>query len=106
LKWRLSVKAGPHELGVTFVKDPTTLLETEREPFIARFNMHRHPRTGPAVYQVSITGPFDAKGAGDTPSRHAISEMPRPGHPANAAQEEQRARQILAKLTRRAFRRP
>ncbi len=34
--------------------------------------MHRHPRISPAVYQVSITGPYAAKGPGDTPSRRRI----------------------------------
>ncbi|MEO6569693.1 MAG: DUF1592 domain-containing protein [Opitutaceae bacterium] len=72
LKFRLTVKAGPHDVGVTFPKNPSELLELERQPFIARFNMHRHPRTAPALYQVSITGPFDAQGPGDTPSRRKI----------------------------------
>ena len=72
LKLRVPVKAGPRNIVVTFPKQPTELLETERQPFIARFNMHRHPRTAPALYQVSITGPFDATGPGDTPSRRLI----------------------------------
>ena len=72
LKIRITVKAGPHDVGVTFPKNPSELLELERQPFIARFNMHRHPRTAPALYQVSITGPFDAQGPGDTPSRRKI----------------------------------
>lgn len=72
LKFRVEVKAGPHEVGVAFPKNPSDLLETERQPFIARYNMHRHPRTAPALYQLSITGPFDATGPGDTPSRRLI----------------------------------
>ena len=58
LKLRLAVKAGPHDLGVTFLKNPTELIETLRQPYNAHFNMHRHPRQTPAVYQVTITGPF------------------------------------------------
>ncbi|MEO7597554.1 MAG: DUF1587 domain-containing protein, partial [Opitutus sp.] len=151
LKLRIPVPAGPHELGVTFIKNPTELLETERQPFIARFNMHRHPRTAPALYQVSITGPFDATGAGDTPSRRLIFGAASPaitsgvarvsdplignserapntdrvGHrpallkaayvsssPTNPAaknsptDDEERARNILTPLLRRAYRRP
>ncbi len=112
LKFRLAVKAGPHEVGVTFVKDPSALLETERQPFIARFNMHRHPRTAPALYQVSITGPFDAQGPGDTPSRRQIfgevakSPPLRSAPPWSMADEDTRARQILSPLIRRAYRRP
>ena len=105
LHLRIAVKAGRHDLGVTFVKDPSAVLETERSPFQARFNMHRHPRTAPAVYQVSITGPFDAKGPGDTPSRELIFGGVRPGSDSRPA-EQSAAREILGKLTRRAFRRP
>ena len=65
LKARIPVTAGPHQLGVTFVKNPSELLETKRQPYEAHFNLHRHPRLSPAVYQVSITGPYGASAAGD-----------------------------------------
>ncbi|HJZ55251.1 MAG TPA: DUF1592 domain-containing protein [Gemmataceae bacterium] len=102
LKVRLPVTAGPHDLGVTFLKDPTDLIETLRQPSTSRFNMHRHPRTAPAVYQVTITGPFGAEGPGDTPSRRRIF-ITRPKAP---AEEEACAKQILSALMRRAYRRP
>jgi hypothetical protein len=102
LKARLTVAAGPHQLGVTFLQTSSSLLETRRQPYQAHFNMHRHPRQGPAVYQVSITGPYDAKGAGDTPSRRRIFFC----YPNVPAEEEDCARQILAALLRRAYRRP
>jgi len=105
LTTRLKVKAGPHELGVTFIKDPSVVLETERKPYVARFNMHRHPRTAPALYQVSITGPFEAKGAGETPSRRALFGEGFVA-PKTQAEQESAARGLLAKLTRRAYRRP
>jgi hypothetical protein len=57
LKTRIRVTAGPHKLGVTFLKNPSSLQETKRQPFQAHYNMHRHPRLSPALYQVSITGP-------------------------------------------------
>ena len=47
LKMRVTVRAGPHEIGVTFVKDGSSLLETARQPLQSRFNERRHPRTGP-----------------------------------------------------------
>jgi hypothetical protein len=104
---RVSVKAGPHLVGATFPKNPSLLLETERQPFIARFNMHRHPRTAPALYQLSVTGPFQATGPGDTPSRRLIfgAEAVPPVDSSPAGQEA-RARSILAPLLRRAYRRP
>jgi mono/diheme cytochrome c family protein len=116
LKFRVTVKAGPREVAVTFPKNPTDLLETERQPFIARFNMHRHPRTAPALYQLSITGPFDATGPGDTPSRRLIFGVAANGgavaqnaalvKASSASETEARARQILTPILRRAYRRP
>ncbi len=118
LKFRFPVTAGQHTLGVTFPKDPSAVLENERAPFASQFNMHRHPRTGPAVFQVTITGPFDATGKGDTPSRRLIFGSLSPALPpsvppsstatpaASASTEVSRARPILARLLRRAYRRP
>jgi mono/diheme cytochrome c family protein len=102
LKARIAVTAGPHDLGVTFVQNPSSLLETKRQPSMAHFNLHRHPRVTPAVYQVSITGPYEAKGHGDTPSRRRVFI----GQPTGPADEENCARQILSAVLRRAYRRP
>ncbi len=102
LKVRLPVSAGPHQLGVTFLKNPSSLLETRRQPYLARFNMHRHPRLSPAIYQVSINGPYNSKGPGDTPSRNQIF-VSRPTKP---GEEDQCAERILSTLLRRAYRRP
>ena len=102
LKIRLRAAGGPAELGVTFLKKPFSLLETKRQPYQAHFNMHRHPRVSPAVYQVSITGPYSAAGAGETPSRRRIFVC----RPASPDREEACAKQILATMMRRAYRRP
>jgi hypothetical protein len=103
LKARVKVSAGPHQLGVAFVKKAATpLLETKREPYHARFNMHRHPRQTPAIYQVSINGPYEAKGHGETPSRQRIFTS----KPASPKDEEKCAKQILTALARCAYRRP
>src|SRR5262249_43946082 len=99
---RTSVKAGPHVLTATFLRKSSALIETERQPYIARFNMDRHPRAQPALYSVSITGPFNPTGAGDTPSRRRIFSC----YPQKAAEEDGCAQQILAVVGRRAFRRP
>lgn len=102
LQLRLSVKAGPHDLGVTFVKMPTSVIETLRQPYNSHFNTHRHPRISPAIYQVSILGPLDAKGPGDSPSRRRVM-IARPSSP---GEEESCATKILAALLHRAYRRP
>ncbi|MCA8993721.1 MAG: DUF1592 domain-containing protein [Planctomycetaceae bacterium] len=102
LKARFHASAGPHDIGVAFLKMPSSLLESKRQPLNVHFNMYRHPRLGPAVYQVTISGPFDPQGSSETPSRRQIFiRTP------NAPEEEAEcARQIVRNLMRRACRRP
>src|SRR4030095_8286288 len=102
LNIRLAVPAGPPAVGVTFPKKPSELLETPRQPYQTHFNSYRHPRIQPALYSVTILGPFTATGPGDTPSRRRIFVA----HPANRAQEEASAKTILSALMRKAYRRP
>ncbi|HYV39589.1 MAG TPA: DUF1592 domain-containing protein, partial [Gemmataceae bacterium] len=102
LKARITVKAGPHDLGVTFVQNPASLQETKRQPYQAHWNLHRHPRTAPAVYQVSITGPFKAKGHADMPSRRRIFVS----EPTGPADEDASAKKIISTLLHRAYRKP
>ena len=102
LKIRVPVTAGPHTLGVTFPKKPSLLLETARQPYESHFNYYRHPRIQPAVYSVSIIGPYDSEGAGDTPSRRRVFVC----RPDNPDEEDGCARRILATLMRRVYRRP
>ena len=102
LKLRIVVAAGPHVLGVAFPRKTSALVETERQPYKAFFNMDRHPRVQPAVHSVSITGPFDPGGAGDTPTRRRIFVC----HPASPSQDDACAKTIVSTLARRAFRRP
>jgi Protein of unknown function (DUF1592)/Protein of unknown function (DUF1588)/Protein of unknown function (DUF1595)/Protein of unknown function (DUF1585)/Protein of unknown function (DUF1587) len=105
LKTRLHVTAGPKQVGVTFVKKSMGLLETKRQPYISRYNHHRHPRQSPAIFQVSVTGPFDAKGIEETPSRRQIFSV-RPTDTTDSDSVELAARKILGNLARLAYRRP
>jgi hypothetical protein len=102
LKARIAVTAGPHDLGVTFLQNPHDVLETKRQPYEAHWNLHRHPRPSPAIFQVTITGPYNAKGHGATPSRRRILSC----EPTGPADEEACAKKILADLLRRAYRQP
>jgi hypothetical protein len=54
------------------------------------------------VYQVTVVGPFGAKGPGDTPSRRRIFIAT----PKNPDDEEACAKKILSAVMRRAYRRP
>ena len=105
LKVRVTVSAGPHDIGVTFINDSSSLLEAQRQPLLARFNERRHPRTAPAVDQVSMSGPYAAKGATDTPSRRRIFVC-RPDGRGQRERELECAKTILSTLMRRAYRRP
>jgi mono/diheme cytochrome c family protein len=116
LKIRVPVTAGSHQVGVTFRKNAASLLETARQPLLSHFNENRHPRLTPAIAQVSITGPYAATTAGDTPTRRRIFTCrptePRPStssgrpEPAEGRKEDGCAKQILSTLMRRAYRRP
>ena len=101
LKVRAFVKAGPHDVGVTFIKNPSSLMENKRQPFEAAFNYHRHPRQSPAVYEVSVTGPYNAQSSADTPSRKKIFFT----QPKSPKDEEAAAREILIVLIKKAYRR-
>ena len=102
LKVRIPITAGPHAVGVAFVKDNAALVESVRQPYQARFNSYRHPRLQPALYSISIIGPYGAEGPGDTPSRRRIFVS----RPAAPSEELRSARTILRALMRRAYRRP
>ena len=102
LNARIPVEAGPHELAATFIKKSSALLETDRQPYLARFNSSRHPRAQPALYSMSIMGPYEATGPGDTPSRRRILVC----YPEKPAEEESCAERIISTLMRRAYRRP
>ena len=100
LKKRFRSTAGPHQVGVTFPRKFSSLSEINRQPFDASFNRHRHPRQAPALYEVSIIGPFAPEGPGDTPSRRWIY-----GEFLNANKDAKAARQILRRTLRLAYRR-
>ncbi|MEX2260835.1 MAG: DUF1592 domain-containing protein [Bryobacteraceae bacterium] len=125
---RLPVKAGLRTVGVTFLKE-SAKAEAEAparrgEPSYqggpmplelparmdlrldgARLKLFEVPRragTNPDVSAVTIAGPYQVAGRGDTPSRARIFVC----RPAAPEDEEPCARRILSTLTRRAFRRP
>lgn len=102
LKMRMTVSAGTHDLGVTFLKMPASLVETKRQPLDAHFNFHRHPRLSPAVYSVTITGPLDTAGADEPALQNPIIIA----YPSSPKEAEAVAERTLKPLMRRAYRRP
>ena len=64
--------AGPHELGVTFPKKPSVLLETDAAALPDSFQLLPASANPAGDLSVSIIGPYESKGPGDTPSRRRI----------------------------------
>src|SRR5262245_24571923 len=104
---RVPVKAGVHEVQVAFIRQTSAVAETLRQPFLrpypAGVNI-AETRTGAYLRSVEISGPFDATGPGNSPSRRRIFVC----HPSSASSESELAcaRTILQSLARRAYRRP
>jgi hypothetical protein len=100
LRVRVPVKAGPHVVTVGFLQEPEVVEPLRLQPFL-RSSVDNFDWSGrPHLQMLSIAGPFNATGAGDTPSRRRIFVC----HPTNPASEESCATQILSILIRRAYR--
>ena len=95
-EFRIPLTAGPHLIGVTFIQK-----NEARDEEVLRPRM-RGTGTELAIEVVTISGPYNATSAGDTPSRRRIFVC----QPGSASEEEPCARRILSALTRRAYRRP
>jgi hypothetical protein len=95
LKVRIPVKAGTHSLVAAFLKD--TILP---EGIIVK------PRDAQTFFEgigtISVAGPFNVQGPGDTASREKIFIC----HPTAQADEQPCAEKIIASIARRAYRRP
>jgi Protein of unknown function (DUF1592)/Protein of unknown function (DUF1588)/Protein of unknown function (DUF1585)/Protein of unknown function (DUF1587)/Protein of unknown function (DUF1595)/Planctomycete cytochrome C len=102
LEARVFVKAGPQTVTAAFLKKSFGPVEDLSEPFERSTFDPSDPRGLPHVLSVSIGGPFDAKGSGDTPSRRRIFTC----HPVTAPEEMPCARKIISTLARRAYREP
>jgi mono/diheme cytochrome c family protein len=97
--FRMKVSAGPHAIGIA-------LVDRQRgagvDEIYSDFRTNATFTTPGGVPTLVVTGPYNAAGAGDTPSRRAIFSC----HPTGAADETTCARTILTTLARRAYRGP
>src|SRR5687768_4565617 len=96
LEFPLTLKAGPKLIGVAFVQRTEARDEATLRPRM------RSRGTQPAINSVTISGPYNVTGSGDSPSRRRIFVC----KPASASEELPCARRILSTLARRAYRRP
>ena len=90
---RIRIPAGPHTLAAA----PVVRTRTTGADGI----FHVDART-PGITQVVISGPFNATGPGDTPSRRRVLICSPPA----SADEESCAKRVLSTLATRAYRRP
>jgi hypothetical protein len=102
LQARFAAKGGTHWVGVAFVKRTSAEIEGIRKPFMRAAPENGDSHGQPYLSTVTIAGPFNPTGPGDTPSRRRIFDC----RPATASEEPRCARQILGTLARRAYRRP
>jgi hypothetical protein len=125
LELRVPVKAGVRPVGLTFLRSdalpetlpgagrggggrgngaaaPITHLDLRLDG--ARLKLYDVPegQRGREINDMSIAGPYNITGSGDSPSRQRIFVC----KPSAAAEEDPCARKILSTLGRRAFRRP
>jgi mono/diheme cytochrome c family protein len=106
LRKRVVVKAGPHAVGVTFMRKNSALSDEPLQPFTR--NLDLQDMNGvPTINFFQVTGPFDVTGPGDTPSRRRIfvCETRRSSGEIDPS-EGGCAKRILSTIARRAYRRP
>jgi hypothetical protein len=101
LKTKVHVSAGPHAVAVTFLRKNSSESDEPLQPFTRDLDL-QNMNGIPLIDHVQITGPFEAKGPGDTPSRRRIFVC----HPTQASDETPCAKQILSAISRRAYRGP
>jgi mono/diheme cytochrome c family protein len=92
IELKIQMKAGPRLIGITFIERDAVRDETTLRPRM------RSRGTEPALSLVTISGPYGAKAAGDSPSRRRIFIC--------TTQDDACAKRMLLSLTRRAYRRP
>jgi hypothetical protein len=98
---RVPVKAGPHAIGVAFLKKSSATTLELLQPFQRERIDPITPVGIPELDKVTVEGPFNVTGPGDSPSRRLIFTCkPSP------SDELECARTILSKTVRRAYRRP
>jgi hypothetical protein len=101
LRTRVPVSAGPHEVSIAFLE--RSRAETHEPLELHTRNLDLQDMNGlPTVDYALISGPHEARGLGDTPSRDKIFVC----RPDNLREEEPCATEILTTLARTAYRRP
>ena len=97
---KLKLTAGPHVIGASFIARSDAANPTRMQPFIRSSTDTRDTSGRPHFDTLTVTGPYNGTGSGDTPSRRRIFSCT----PKTRADEDVCARQIIARLARIAYR--
>lgn len=103
----VSLTAGPHEIQVGFVESGAAQTSVRLQPYDRSFQDVLDVTGHPHIETLTVTGPFNPSGPGQTPSRDRIFVC----HPDTSTAESptasarlQCATEILSQLARRAYR--
>jgi hypothetical protein len=108
LEVRFRATAGPHVVAVSFLEEalePEGVLQPELTGLglaYSEFSSAPAGPWGPSIDTVSIDGPYQATGVGDTPTRRRLFSC----RPATSDDEDACARQIISTIARRGYRGP
>ena len=104
---RVKVKAGPHNVAVTFLQKTEGPVDDFVSPYersltdVTVGDMQGFSSL-PHMKNIAVSGPYNTAGVGDTPSRRKVFVC----RPANATDEIPCAKKILSSVARQAYRRP
>ena len=105
LQARVPVKAGQRMVTAAFLQQSSSLGPIRLENFLYDAIVATDHLGLPHVEYMTVSGPFNVVGSGDTPSRQRVFSC-RPAMSARQSDERACATSILSKLARRAYRRP
>ena len=103
LRVRARVSAGEHDVAARFHKAPLNLVDGLLEPLVnerGEGDIAGASGSVPRLNTLTVEGPFEAGGPGDTPTRRALFVC----RPRSPAEEARCAETILTALARRAYR--
>ena len=103
----IKIKAGPQAISVSFLQTYSGPVEDFQRPFeqaLADLSTGHIPGLTaiPHLRDVGVSGPFNATGVGDTPSRRRIFTC----RPTSASEEMPCAKKIISVMARQAYRKP
>ena len=101
LETTVTLQAGPHDLGIAFLKKTSGVRPDLIEPFFHELDFSWF-YGDPQVKLTRITGPLTVTGVSESPSRRQIFTC----YPASEVEASGCAESILTTMARRAYRRP